>query len=353
MKNFKIRIIFLVIAIGFALFFSNDFGIIDIEKTAIITALAIDKTENEYEITVQVAMPQSKNTAAKNEKAVLSTKGSTISSAINQIGSLTGWYPKLSFCNLIIIGNDLLEDNIINLINYFTQTLNVQDSTLLALSEDKAKPLLSTESPLDDLSSFAIQKILLKKTGLNNDIMDTDIKSFSIGYYGKSECSYIPLIKVLKPDDAEKPDDLSNKKGESSSGQSSEEGSEKQSSSGEGGGDQNKSNVFDATTTILFKKGKKVDSLEKDETFTVNLFTSSVKHSNIEINNVEYQGENFNVLLNIINVKESIKLLFENGKPKALFNLDVLVKINDQNSTSTDLQTQNKTFVPEEICKKA
>ena len=314
MSNLKIRIIFIVIAGLFIMFFSNDFGIIDIKKTAIITAVGIDKEEDEYVLTVQIAMPKDKNSSAKNEKSAVSAKGATVSGALNKIGSLTGWDPKLSFCNLIILGKELLNENVINAVNYFTKTLSVQDSTLIAASEGKAADIINANSPLDDLSSFSVQKILLKKTGLTKDVMKTDIKTFSIGYYGKAGYSFLPLIKTVESED--------------------------------------KKSVFDATDTVLLKNGKKVAVLTGEETFAVNLM-SDVANSLMSVEDVNYKNENFGVLLDILSVKKELKLYFENDKPKVLIKADIFVKIEDQNSVSTDLNLHEKTFVPKAICKKA
>ena len=59
MRFTKIKIIAIVFCAVFLLFFSNDFGLIDVEKTAIITAVAIDKTEDgNYKVTAQIAVPK-------------------------------------------------------------------------------------------------------------------------------------------------------------------------------------------------------------------------------------------------------------------------------------------------------
>ena len=46
MKFKGVKLSALLLAAVFLLFFSNDFGLIDIEKTAIITAVAIDLEES-------------------------------------------------------------------------------------------------------------------------------------------------------------------------------------------------------------------------------------------------------------------------------------------------------------------
>jgi len=40
------------------LFFSNDFGLTDVQKTAIVVAVGIDKDEEDFVLTSQIAIPQ-------------------------------------------------------------------------------------------------------------------------------------------------------------------------------------------------------------------------------------------------------------------------------------------------------
>jgi spore germination protein KC len=111
-----ISIIFIAI---FVLYFTNDFNTVNIEKTALIVALAIDKAENEYEITVQIAVPQASDASQGNAESVISAKGSTLYAAVERISEETGWHPRLTFCNLILIGENMLTENLINVIDFF------------------------------------------------------------------------------------------------------------------------------------------------------------------------------------------------------------------------------------------
>ena len=159
MRYIKTKIIMFAVAAMFILFFSNDFGLIDIEKNAIITAVAIDKSiENEYEVSAQIAVPEASNNNPENKKALITGKGSTVGGAIKNIGDISGWFPKLTFCNLIVIGKSLTEENIINVLDYFSKTLRIQNSALVILAEDNGKQLLSCTSPLDNISSFQFWK---------------------------------------------------------------------------------------------------------------------------------------------------------------------------------------------------
>ena len=47
MQSKKAKIILLIVFAISVFFFSSDFGLIDVEKTAIITAIAVDKDNND------------------------------------------------------------------------------------------------------------------------------------------------------------------------------------------------------------------------------------------------------------------------------------------------------------------
>ena len=95
MKLKRVKFILLAVCFLFAMFFTNDFGLIDVEKTAIITAIAIDKEDDQYSVCAQIAVPEATDANTENQKAELNGKGSTIGAAIKNLGDISGWYPKL------------------------------------------------------------------------------------------------------------------------------------------------------------------------------------------------------------------------------------------------------------------
>ena len=67
MKNLWKKISLILAGAVVVLFFSNDFGLIDVEKTAIITAIGVDLAESgNFELTVQIAVPQVSSSQSEN-----------------------------------------------------------------------------------------------------------------------------------------------------------------------------------------------------------------------------------------------------------------------------------------------
>lgn len=337
----RAKIIMLAIFLVFTLFFSNDFGLIDVEKTSIITAIAIDKEGEDYIATAQIAVPEANDTNTENQKAQISGKGSTIGAAIKDFGDTSGWFPKLSFCNLILIGNGFEKENVITVLDYFAKTLRVQDSALVAMTEKKASEILELASPLDNLSSFALQKILLKTTGFDRDVATTDIKSFCSGHYSYSKSAHMPLIKIIPSSIGQSSDQQGNESGASSTDSGKSTGS-----SGGSSSDEQKKNdyLFDAKTTVLFKNGYKVGELNEDMTLTYNALTSQFKGTTIPFDNVQtYPNEKSNYLITVMRASPQIKLFADTNNLTLKIDLEVYCKVSDHNADgSSESLSENK-----------
>ncbi|MGN1062009.1 MAG: hypothetical protein ACI4RO_02680, partial [Candidatus Scatosoma sp.] len=61
-----------VLAVTFlaVLFFSNDFGLLDIQKTAIVLAVGVDREENTFVVTSQIAVPAASADSKASAEAI-------------------------------------------------------------------------------------------------------------------------------------------------------------------------------------------------------------------------------------------------------------------------------------------
>lgn len=345
MKVFRSKIFLLIFLITVLLFLSNDFKLINVEKTAIITAIAIDKSNEDYLATVQVAVPEATDTNTENQKAVISGKGKTVGEALKDIENATGWYPKLAFCNLIILGNSFKGENVIKVLDYFVKTLRVQDSAVVVFSDEKAYTLLEKATPMDNISSFAIQKIILKDPGFDKNIATVNIKDFAVNYYGRNSSSYMPYISVKLA----KEDDEKTSSGETSGNKTTSSNSESTS----GNSTNNKGEtLFDATKTALFKNGVLVGILEKEQTLAFNLITADAVETAISVG-IENNGETTNYMLRILRNSRSIKIKKDNGKLKLYVDLNVYCKISDTDDKTYNGSYSDYTALPKKVKEQA
>ncbi len=348
----KAKFIMLALAIIFIFFFSSDFGLIDVEKTSIITAFAIDlEKDGTYMVSAQIAVPEATDTNSENQKALLSGKGTTIGGAVKDLGDISGWFPKLSFCNLILVGEEFKDTNVIKILDYFAKTLRLQDSALIAFTEGKASELLQVASPLDNISSFAMQKVILKTDGFDADVAVTDIKTFCAGYYSENSSSFMPYIKK-KPSDE-------NQSGNGNSSSDSGSQSSGGSSGGSGGQQQGSTKtdgkfLFDAKTTALFKNGTKVGELDEELTLTYNALTQKINGTTIPVNDVPFkENEKCNYLLNVMSSKRKICLEVDNNNPSLNIELSLYCRVNDQNSEDSDRTLSENLPLPQPLIDKA
>lgn len=334
MNNLKFKTVLVCLLLVTILFFSNNFGLLDIEKTAIITAIGIDIKDDKYEITAQIAVPEATDTNAENKKTQLSGVGNTVGEALKEIGDTSGWYPQLYFCNLLVLGKETTNQNCIKMLDYFAKTLRLQDSAVVVLAEGSAKEILESTSPLDNISSFALQKILLKAQGFNDDVATVDIKSFCAGYYSDFGASFMPIVKVKK---VEEGDNASG--GQSSEGSSSSSSGQEQASASEGGTKTGGSCVFVASNTALYKDGFLVGNLNSEQTIMLNAFRGkSLRHTTLAINDVSPSllESQHNYLFTILRCNPKIQLKATKNSLKLDIDVSIYGKISDLNAEYSD-----------------
>ncbi len=320
MKSYAIKIMLAFIFVFLSLFLTNDLGVIKIEKTAIITAIAIDQKEDKLSVSAQISLPKATDSAA-DEDSLISGEGKTIGLAIDDIAVKTGWYPKLAFCNLIILNKSIADEYLFEIVNYVLYSKKIYDSILIAYSDGEAKEILKATGSLDNVSSFSIQKILLKNADDANAVYYSRVKDIAISLTSESKQSLIPLIK-LSQQEPRPP--------------------------ATGGSEQKPSFVFDASTTMLLDKGKIVGNLNTEQTLFYNLIVKGVKEIYFE---VPYDTDK-TALLKIVDSKSKTKVKPNGNKIDLDISLSLNVYLIDVKSGGI-FQTENSNIVPEYIIDKA
>lgn len=259
MKLYIILAAFLIFA-----FFSNDFGLVDIQKTAIILAAGVDKEGDTFTLSTQIAVPQGSSAGGASTSTVtVDAKGKTVSDCVSKIFSETGWVPKLVFCDLVILGEEAAKDNAIACFDFFLRNEYMPDSAQIAVCEGTAKELLTSTSAMDDSPTQAIQKLLTQSAQSSGKVMATTLKQFAIGYYGASQSGFAPYLRTAEQE--------STTPGGGSAGESGGTGSSEGS-----GAPEKKAVVYNAEQTALFTKGKMTGLLTREETFAFSLAKGKV-----------------------------------------------------------------------------
>ena len=277
-KNTVRYYILIVVALIF-LFFSGDFGLIDVQKTALVMAVGIDREENTFIVTSQIAIPQSSKQGQASETVQLVSRGKTVADAFEEINAKTGWYPKLVFCKLLIVGEKTAQKNVMDALDFFLLDEYMSDNCLVATCDGTAKDMLNVTALVDPSGSVAMQKVLSQHAERVGTVLPTTLREFSIGYFSDSKSSYMPILKT-QPQQEQIGSETggSTAEGESGSQGGQNQGNQNggQSSTQSQGGQKNEQEkpVFSAGETALFVDGKRVDKFTVEETFAFN----AVKH---------------------------------------------------------------------------
>lgn len=334
MKTFKIRVALILGALLAIFYFSSDFALIDIEKTAIIVAIGIDEGENSrYKITAQIAIPQATDTAAANDDAVVIGDGNTVMEGIQNIGAKTGWHPKLSFCSLVLIGRKVAENGVKDVIDYFIVSEKVQNSAIVAMADDKAGEILTSKTPLDAISSFAVSKIVLKSRWMTNTVPNANLKKIALSEYSPSKSSFMPVIKPIKENTKSKEGGSSSITASTKSGGSEDSGGGSGSGGGGGGGGGSSGGssggkdtpdkVYDASTLAVFSDFKLKGEFDEELTQIFNMLMGPLGESYITLENGDEK-----TLLALSNGTRSVKVNLEK-KPTIEIKLSFKVEVSD------------------------
>ncbi|MDE7296671.1 MAG: hypothetical protein K2N84_05335 [Clostridia bacterium] len=321
-KTIPMKIYVLIAAVFTFVFFSNDFGLVDIQKTAIIIAAGVDRTEQGFHLTAQIGKPKGSERSSCGTASVdVEGDGETISECIAEIYSKTGWVPKLIFCDTILVGEETAKDDIMGALGYFLRTEYMPDSCSVAVCKGTARDMLKSVSAIEDTTSAALNKLFSNAAEKSGKVMKQSLKEFAIDYYGASESSFLPYITSESQDCG----------GESGGGEgpsSSNGGAAGGQSSSGGESEKPDKKIFKAEHTALFSQGSMTAVLEPQQTFTFSLLKGKVEAGTFAVDD---HGEPVNV--SVLKDKGNANLKVEN-KPQVTLSVNLKVYLFDRGVSS-------------------
>ena len=104
------------------------------ESRAILTAVAIDKIDNELEITSTV-LTSGGGTKYADNLQIVSAKGNSVSECFEKISSNLGKTIGLAHAEIIILGDEIIKDNAYKYLNYFISTNNLTTNAVIVNSK--------------------------------------------------------------------------------------------------------------------------------------------------------------------------------------------------------------------------
>lgn len=314
---------------------------------SVITAVGIDKQNEEYEISLLTFIPTPNQTYLETN-SIVAGKGDSIAAALLNASLTLGRKICLSHAKTTVVSTSLLENNISQDIDYLGRVASLSENTILICTDASAKEFLQAAQSLEKDIGLKLEELINYNVG-SVYVTDTSLEAFFKGYYSQTGSSILGYLTLGEGSsdggksgegstggdgklDAE--DEVS---GYTSSQPSTSSGGGQSSGGDSSGGSQGQKKVLNSGEVVLIKNGKKVAQLDSEELHGINVINNKAIGRVItvsDIHNEKYKDATLTYKLN--NKRVNISTKFENGHP--LFRADVilgleLVEGKDENSS--------------------
>lgn len=239
-KRFSPVFYWVILLALLGLFFTNDFGLVDLNKSSIIVAVGVDSTPDEVQVTAQLAVPKPSQSGDSVEYAQIQGSGKTVADALNEINAKTGFYPKLQFCKLILIGESCKDKELFRILGCFYRKNYSELTALTAMCKGNAADMLEMKTSTSDLTATAIQRVLSDELKKSANVSSVNLKDIAVMNFSKSKACYMPYIEFGEQGTSAEGGDGDNvgSKPPQSGGSSGESGSGGSGGNGGGGSEQ-------------------------------------------------------------------------------------------------------------------
>lgn len=331
-KVAKVAFALIIIAMLF-LFFTNDFGLVDIHKASIVVAVGVDVTDSGYEVTAQAAVPTPAQGGGSAAYTQVTGTGATVAEAVDDINAKTGFYPKLAFCNLVILGENCKESRLFTVLDYFYRNDYVPLTALVAMCRGSAKELLGQKPADGGMSSSAIQRAMSEELKNSANASTINLKLLAQDANSPSAAAYMPFIEFTQ--------------GGSGGATTASSGGSSGSSSGSSGGSAKSgenSAEFTCRTTAAFSDGGFAGVLDEEQAFALNLLRSQIR---LAVVSAVFDGDDYTVGLK--NNSCAMKVAVEGGMPVVKVRYRALANVQSSKSRPAAEGNANSHLVKEGV----
>lgn len=310
----------------------------------IITAIAVDKEKDEYEVTLQYIKPAE---ATATESLTTATgKDKSVHRAIEKLNAQLGKFSGIAHCRVIVFSEEACQNGLTEILDNFIRQKTNSNNMLLVCSTKKAKDVLTTAKNLDgDLYSF------LNNSAFSNELKDYEdlvtVGDFYETYFGPNNAIKINVIDTKKQ---EEESSSSQQSSSSASSSSSGEGSSGSGSGGTGGNTSIQAELLNDGKAIILKNSKPLIVLYGEESDNLDWFNSQIKKTSFQVKG--FTDENFDnasFLFDVYNKKLSSNVYFKDGKPHYDLHVKLFIRtseITKENLKQQDYEAQQQKYSP-------
>ena len=310
-----------------------------LEGRLIITGLAIEKANNNYQVTAQIVSPSSGLISGKDAAGIdfVSVTAKTIREAITKIATTTTKSPGLGHMNFVIIGESVFDEDLTSVIDFIVRDSHTDTSVLMLVATNATQQIKNTKN-LELGSAIQLRKSFLSKHNMCNGVI-TIANKFLSDKFNPSSSSVISYIEIEEEQTAQ-----NDNHGEQTPLQ--DDGSNNQSSGGEKLIKQGR--IKYTLPLALFRDGKFKGKLDtKEEIFGYSMLCCSSNNIINGFSNLE-QEDGTKTKITLLSKKKSTKVsvTIDGGTPQAEVKImldknQVLEQIPDENSLENYKTQQN------------
>lgn len=190
----KLFIIFLIFL------FTGCWNYRELNNLAIITAIAIDKNDDSYEVSVLIANAKKNNNtslgSSESETIVYSGTGKSISEALNEIDLISPKKLYIEHLSILVISKDVAKEGLANVLDCFLRNSESTKRFQIALA-DNAKDVIKILKPLEAYPASSISKNFRLSNESQAKSILTLYSEFLYKYMEKGLDPVVPTISII------------------------------------------------------------------------------------------------------------------------------------------------------------
>lgn len=188
-------------------------------ELALVEAVGIDRTDDgRLKLTLQIFAPRGSGSAtavdsSKNNSAILTATGDTISQAVEQANQMQGKTMFLGHNRVIVLGQSLVAESIQPILSFFDRSENTRQNARVLVSAVTAEEIVSTGVQQGILSAESLEAMI--RQGEESDgALECNYFSLSMQLDDTGGSALIPVIRPLPEEETQSQSQDSSSTGE-------------------------------------------------------------------------------------------------------------------------------------------
>lgn len=291
----KMKSILLISILFFCSFFlTGCWDYRELNNVAIVTGIAVDKEDDEYQVTVLIAnskQAQDSSTQGEAQNIVYQGKGKSMMEGISEINSISPKEAYIGHLSVVVMSEEVAREGILDIADFLMRSPQSRKRFHFIISKDaKAGDVLKILSPLESFPSQNIANNLQTTSKIQAAAIDVLYSKFLSDVITPGISPVLPVITI--------------------------DGSVKEGSSEENLKQSNPKTTLKLEPNAIFRNDKLVGFASDEEARAINLINNQVV-----LNNVSIPCDGTNAVIRISASQASRDLSFENGE--AVIHLNV------------------------------